>query len=569
MRTCVADHTNIEVLPRLSNSFWIVSRTILADLFYAKNARRDIDQGCLAGTREGVLDAIVAWASQAACLPISVDSQDTNIAYTPGSRILWVCGLSGSGKSAIARSVASRLDALDRLGSFYAFDETLQAELNPSTLFSTIARDLADYDCLMEKRLVDIIQKNTALRNSPNVTEQFDGFIVAPSSNLAAVGDTVVIIDAFDESSTASGRRALLSILTSRASEIPDGFKFIVTSRFERDVQEALGRETRPVAIDLFLLDDVPKDSTSRDIARYVHSMLHSDRQLRRYANDLDQVAVMAQQSFQWASTACRFIREFDDGHGGSSRDRLTRVLSGEQGLDNLYSLILDRNFKMASPAILSRLNAITGLMVCVVEPLPLRALITLSLDYNEPAEDDIDDYQQMARCLGSLMSGVHELAIDVKPLHASFADYLRDENRSGKYSVDSAESRRHLARRCLEVMVCGALRFNICDFPTSFRRNQEIENLDGLVHGKISSLLSYACRHWTRHVAGLSADRSADLELLLLCLLQDHFLYWLEVMSVLKSNPYATLKRFFDEVSKLNTCSNFKGCCLSDIRNR
>ena len=51
-----------------------------------------------------------------------------------------------------------------------------------------------------------------------------------------------------------------------------------------------------------------------------------------------------------------------------------------EHGLDNLYTLILNRQFEKAHFQTLSQLHAIMGLMICVVEPLSLQALITLSV---------------------------------------------------------------------------------------------------------------------------------------------------------------------------------------------
>ena len=62
-----------------------------------------------------------------------------------------------------------------------------------------------------------------------------------PSTDLAAVGDTVIVIDAFDEIGNADDRADVLEILTERAHELPNGLRIIVTSRFEQDVQTALG----------------------------------------------------------------------------------------------------------------------------------------------------------------------------------------------------------------------------------------------------------------------------------------------------------------------------------------
>lgn len=434
--------------------------------------------------------------------------------------------------------MASRLEEIGRLGSFYAFNDALQVDINPSTLFSTIARDLADCDVTRKKRLVEAIRDNTALRQSSNVSKQFSEFIVAPASELGAIGDTVVVIDAFDESASVSDRAQLLKILTSRATEIPLGLKFVVTSRFEPDVQKAVGIIQHPKGIDLFLLDSIPDDSTSRDIKTFIHHHLANDEQLKLHTYDLDQLIAMSKQSFQWASTACRFILGVNDGDGGSLRDRLQRVIQQKAGgLDVLYLFILDREFEKAHSGTMSRLLSLLSLIACAAEPLPLQSLVALSLQ--KPTEDDYLDFHRMAKSLASFLSGVQDLNTPVKPLHTSFADFVRDPKRSAKYSIDQG----HIAHRCLETMVSGGLKFNICDFPSSFMRNEEVEKLDEVIRDRISIALSYACRHWPRHVGELNYYESSEVDPLLLSLLQHHFLSWLEVMSLLKSNPQTALR--------------------------
>lgn len=543
-----------EDVVRSSDSVLADCRHVLGDLVYA-DARQDVDKGCLTGTCEEVLDAILGWAAQATPPSPREGSVVGGIAYTADSRVLWVCGLSGSGKSTIARSVATRLKDLGRLGSYYAFDEARQAALNPTTLLPTVARDLADHDPLRKKRLVDTIRNELALRKTTDIVEQFKTFIAEPSSELAAVGDTVVVIDAFDESSKIGGRETLLSMLTSSAHEIPEGLKFIVMSRSEPDVQEATVASAPAGAVNLFVLDNAPQDSTSRDIARFVHHTLGKVRQLRRHGESIERLAVMAEHSFQWASTACRFILAVDDGYGGSYRDRLTRILDGKGGLDYLYTLVLDRSFAMAHPHTLSQLQTFTGLMICAIEPLPLQALITLASSCNEPSEDDIDDFREMAGQLGSLLSGVHSLLTVVKPLHTSFSDFLRNGERSGRYSIDMMEIKRVITRRCMEVMVQGGLKFNICHFPTSFRRNSEVDDLDNAIQVHISPLLLYSCRYWTQHISDIYDENPDRIGSLLLRLLRDHLLHWLEVMSLLGSNPYTALAEISHTVSGSETC--------------
>ena len=63
---------------------------------YAKGARFDPDKGCLPGTREAIIEEITQWVNS----PVG-----DNI-----SRIFFLSGVAGSGKSAIAHTVAHLFD---------------------------------------------------------------------------------------------------------------------------------------------------------------------------------------------------------------------------------------------------------------------------------------------------------------------------------------------------------------------------------------------------------------------------------------------------------------------------
>ena len=206
-------------------------------MVFASQAFGDIEEGCLDGTRTEIIEAIMRWAAHA-------DSPDgkewTGKVPRSSARVLWLCGVAGSGKSRISRSVASRLQKLQRLGSLYCCDYKNRVTLNPSSLFSTIAQHLADRDPLRKKHLIAAIKDDKAIRTTRICRQQYQNFIVAPSTDLPIVGDTVIVIDAFDEIGSIEDREVALDILTRHAHELPPGLRIVVTSRFESDIQHAL-----------------------------------------------------------------------------------------------------------------------------------------------------------------------------------------------------------------------------------------------------------------------------------------------------------------------------------------
>lgn len=514
---------------------------------YSSDAQRDLTHACLPGTRVESVEDVVRWAAGADRVPSEseLDVWGLHRNADDSSRVLWLCGVAGSGKSTILRSVAARLAEIGRLGTFYAFSQATQATTKPENLFSTIARNLADLDAVRKQRLIDVIKDDTVTRTTTSGRVQFERFILDACSNVPAVGDTIVFIDAFDESGDVKARAELLSILTQRAAELPAGLRFVITSRFEPDVQRAL--ETISPGVKLVLMDDIPTSLSTRDITAFVRAELGGIEELESHASNIEKLAQMAATSFQWASTACRFIKD-DDFVGYRPQDQLQTVLNSGQGLDQLYDTIMRQHCDTAHAKGLADLQLILGCIICAEIPIPLS---TLDAFLHTLSSLDISlAYQRRTlRHLGSLLSGTHRDDTPIAPLHTSYSDFLRDPERSGPFFVDAQKVHQILARACFGVMQAG-LRFNICQFPSSYLSNVDV-NIEALVSAHIPFPLSYACKYWTSHVMHGHVDE----ELLdtMYSFLDKHFLQWLEVMSATRQSPQLALSLLdFDKVSSI-----------------
>ena len=307
--------------------------------------------------------------------------------------------------------------------------------------------------------------------------------------------------------------------------------RIVVTSRFEQDIQKAL-QSPKAVDADYILMEDIPTSLTARDISLYVHDSLEDVEDLE--PADLNRLATAAGHSFQWASTACRYICNDDDGRGMQGpKDRLPLFLTSNEGLGELYTRILDEHFGEESSESLERLKLVLGCILGAEEPISLRSLSELISPRLSGANTvaNLQNLQRIIRHLASLLINTHDIDQPISPFHTSFADFLHDVKQHHKYLVDVDEANYCLAIGCLEVME-RELRFNICQIPTSYEANKDIENLGALVRGNISPHLLYASRFWARHFSRLTnVDDTVSSKLL--DLLLGHFLEWLEVMSV------------------------------------
>ena len=215
-------------------------------------------------------------------------------------------------------------------------------------LFTTIARDLADRDLRYRLLLAEVISNDHTLRDTEDIIEQWQKFIVGPLSQLAGSSsqNVVIVIDALDESGVDDTREGILDILTSHGANLPPTTQILLTSRPLADIREALCAKDHILTRSL---DDVNYDATINDIFLYISSKLKKfdgtfcDGNFRQLAAKLSGV-------FEWACLACDFIRPR---MGVIPQERFDRIVShngnGSNLLDRMYTAFLDELVKGSS----------------------------------------------------------------------------------------------------------------------------------------------------------------------------------------------------------------------------
>ncbi|KAF8290672.1 WD40 repeat-like protein [Clavulina sp. PMI_390] len=509
--------------------------------------------GCLPGTRTAVLEALQTWAAGA---PASLD--------LTGTKVLWLQGVAGSGKSAIAVNVAKFFEHTNVLMAYYRFETAKQGQLNPSNLFTTIALQLAAQDAALEAKLVELVTSATPLEcKSQDPAEQLRLFLVPLlQHNLKAYHQVIIIIDALDESGVVAERRKILKPLASLAAMLPPAVHILLTTRPESDVQEILelSSPTLPLIPQLFM-NELPNHSTNQDIHEYVKHMLwHSHLNIKQ--EHITLLSEKAQLSFQWASTACQYIVDRSDGNQAvRPSKRLRNILSNsatahnQASLSGLYTTVLDAQFGHSTPEDLELLRLLLGVLVAVRRPLSLTAVLELLhicfSQYGEP-EDVKEDAIVYFGLLSSLLTGTRLTSVNTPllPLHASFFDFIQDS--SSLYCVDVEHTHRILVKSCLAVMLHGErrLKFNICDLSTSFLPNSSVPNLSSIIKERVGEALIYACHFWTSHLAEAPDVPISIMETIRTLLSTSQFLHWLEVMSITGASPLQSLSSIPTQVA-------------------
>ena len=486
----------------------------LDSLVYAGKVGLNQEKQCLDGTRTQILNDVVDWMNNTA---------------STAPRIFWLHGQAGKGKSAIAHTVALQAKNLGILGSCFCFTRVRQHEELHTKLFPTIARDLADRDLRLRALLAKVISSDRSLTDTADVMSQWENLIVEPLSRLkgSPTGNVVVVIDALDESGTESTRTIVLKALAACDAKLPANMRILLTSRPFMDIWEALNAAQHVHARSL---DDLAVESTMGDIRLYISHRLESlgdtctDDNLQRLAAKSDGV-------FEWARLACDFV--FQRRVRAIAKKRLEEILSQAPGmgrilLDEMYTTFL-KEITQESSDMVAMFRSAMRQILWSKKPLPISALDFMRDKF--PRTDDHYDVGDILRLMASLLSGTTEISNPVRPLHASFYDFLLDEKRSREYFIEQGNVHCDLATASLSVMQ-ACLRFNICGLETSYVPNVEVEDLDARVEKNILPHLHYACQFWVAHLRGVEFDVGLA-KLVGQFITGEQVLFWLEALGV------------------------------------
>ncbi|KAG9075199.1 hypothetical protein FRC06_010225, partial [Ceratobasidium sp. 370] len=115
--------------------------------------------------------------------------------------------------------------------------------------------------------------------------------------------------------------------------------------------------------------------------------------------------------------------------------------------------------------------------------------------------------------------------------LYTSFAKYLADPQRSGRFYCDAREGNELLAQSCFAVFDTATTPFNVCNLESSYLLDREVVGIDERANESISQAMWYASRHWAAHLK--LAGPLDDLITSFSNFLSRRLLLWIEVMNL------------------------------------
>ena len=240
---------------------------------------------------------------------------------------------------------------------------------------------MADLDLRYRLILAGAIAHDHTLKDTDDIVEQWQRFIVEPFSQLQGLTrNIVVVIDALDESGADVTREDILDLLATDSAHLPTNIRILLTSRPLVDVGKAFhGKEHILVRC----LDDIGAESTTRDIASYIST------KMKKWSNvfsddNVDQLAVKSSGLFEWARLACDYLRPRA---GIIQKERSSKIMlhssDGSHLLDGMYSTFL-KDPTQEFMEVLDRFRSVMQQILWLKEPLSINAMDAMRYKFSQ-----------------------------------------------------------------------------------------------------------------------------------------------------------------------------------------
>jgi len=346
------------------------------------------------------------------------DAVDAWLADPEGSKIFWLQGAPGVGKSAIS---AWLRDNRRQIAAFHFCDINSEEKRDACKLVTSIAYQLSTQLPDYQDRLAAINTSDIVAQYSEAYT-LFDKLIVQPmAENFPEPDRTVVIlIDALDEA-TVNRRNDIALFLSFCASKTPPWLRFLVTSRPEPEIA-TLFQSLSPLVL------ATGSAANLADIAEYLRTKL-PDITAEQTHSILDK----SEGVFLYAKHVCEEV------HAG--RLSLERTEDFPRGLGDVYTRFFMRQFKDDLDGYRKEIRPLLSMILASLRPLQLGFIMQV-LGY--PNKMELFDCLDI---LGSLFPRTGDKETDtISPFHRSLIDWLTAKERSGQFYIDSGHGHKLIA---------------------------------------------------------------------------------------------------------------------------
>jgi WD40 repeat protein len=336
------------------------------------------------------------------------------------SRLFWMTGQPGIGKTAVATKLIERLP---NLAAFHLCRRGNSEKSSPRRAVMSIAYQLSTQLPDYAEKLSGINLFQLLTNPDVNAPALFDTLIVQPLATdiKRPAAPCVILIDGLDEA-TSNGRNILAEFIAGEFIKLPEWIRLIITSRPDPEVTQPLQAWER--------WDIETGDRQNReDIELYIKKMLDDTVPGRFFPEVINTIIENSEGIFLYAEWICREIR--DGRIPADSPDSFPKGLGGIYAGFFREKLTREEKYQEDIASYKKEIRPVLELIAGAREPLPM-SLLAEWLRWNRY------DQETFFRKMGSLF---FVDSIDcIRPFHTSVLDWLGDYEKAGEFYVHSAD---------------------------------------------------------------------------------------------------------------------------------
>jgi WD40 repeat protein len=356
---------------------------------------------------------------------------DRWLADPVASRVFWIQGGPGVGKTAIAAKIRTRYR---QVAAFHFCQHGIETKRNPRRIVLSIAYQLSTQLPEFQARLENNLEKlEKIVEESRDAATLFDALIIEQlGANFPPPGRIVIVlIDALDEATEAGGNE-LAEFIATHFLKTPPWLRLVITSRPEVEVKAPL-QDFNPFVL------DASESRNIKDIKGFLREQLGSRvKSGQDLASIVDDIVSKSEGMFLYVRKVCE---EVDLG-----RLSLDNVDALPQGLGGVYFEFFKRQFPVVK-SFKEHVRPALAIIIAALEPIELQ-LVGAMQELDETAMSDF------AYAVGSLFTrSLDKVKICrslMHPFHKSLVDWLTTAE-AGNYFTSKEAGIKALASSGLE----------------------------------------------------------------------------------------------------------------------
>ncbi|KAF8171617.1 hypothetical protein K438DRAFT_192496 [Mycena galopus ATCC 62051] len=390
---------------------------------------------CHLETRTKMLETLYTWAVQ----------------HNSPRPIHWLHGPAGAGKSAIMQTLCQKLQTAGRLGGAFFFKRGHTTRGNAKALFTTLAYQLALSNRDLNPAILKHVEHDPSAMGR-SMDAQLRKLIVEPSQSLPNCPPLIFLIDGLDECQDEGTQGEIIHVIQSAIAvhQHSSTLRFLIASRPEAHIREIF----EDLSFD-GILDSMNVEQSFEDIRTYLldefsrihcshHTMVNVPTPWPSW-DIVEAIVIKSSGYFIYASTVIKFI---DDKYSRPT-ERLMVVQNLSPTISDTPFAALDQLYIQILSGVPTRFHStLCNILQCSI----VSNLRLPPIQLDQLFELESGDVQLILRRLHSVLNVPSDSTRLISGYHASFLDFLQDQQRSSIFHID-LKTRMNVARAVIKAL--------------------------------------------------------------------------------------------------------------------